>query len=102
MKMGKRTLRNKHRKEKAKREQDRIDRDKKKAEVLADPDIDDQEKHRWAACKGKRRYNKEMEAISVCINASAKRGTPLRYYKCDLCGGWHITSKQKKDDTKDK
>ena len=47
----------------------------------------------FRACTGKNRYATEERAIHACIVGSARRGAQLSWYRCDLCDGWHITSR---------
>lgn len=42
---------------------------------------------------GKRRHTTQLAAIASALRCSARRGTPLRVYRCPNCGGWHLTSK---------
>jgi len=39
---------------------------------------------------GKKRYNTEGSVREVIRKCEQKRGQPLRYYSCLLCGGYHI------------
>ncbi|MDO4849392.1 MAG: hypothetical protein Q4B45_06460 [Coriobacteriia bacterium] len=47
----------------------------------------------FRSCTGKNRRTTEEKAIHACIVGSAKRGVRLSWYRCDLCNGWHITSR---------
>ncbi len=40
----------------------------------------------------KKRYNTEKDAQTAILLIGDIR---LRYYKCDTCDGWHLTSKDK-------
>lgn len=46
---------------------------------------------------GKRHYPTEREAIRSALYASRKTGTPLRVYRCGICGGWHLTKRPKRE-----
>jgi hypothetical protein len=47
-----------------------------------------------AACATKERYDTEAEARSIAL-MNAPRGKPASTtpYRCDVCGGWHLTSR---------
>jgi len=45
------------------------------------------------ACKAKKRYPNERAAIHAAIGSSATFGKPMRWYRCDVCRGYHLTSK---------
>lgn len=45
-------------------------------------------------CGTKHRYRDELDAIGAAIRCSAKRGTPLRVYRCPDCGDWHLTKRR--------
>ena len=51
-----------------------------------------EEAYRSKSCSSKNRYATRwdaQEAIALC----AEHGrTGLTYYRCDFCGGWHLTS----------
>ena len=50
----------------------------------------------WAvrkSCTSKHFFRTDLEAIGACIGSSNKFGKPFRYYKCDNCSGYHITTK---------
>lgn len=40
---------------------------------------------------GKKRYRTYDAALRTLLNASRKRGTPLRIYRCPVQPGWHMT-----------
>ncbi len=47
-----------------------------------------------AACETKERYDSEAEARSIALmNAPRGRGAATSAYHCELCGGWHLTSR---------
>ena len=47
-----------------------------------------------AACQTKERYDSEAEARSIALmNAPRGRGAATSAYHCELCGGWHLTSR---------
>lgn len=41
----------------------------------------------------KRRYREPRAAKEVRKRCEARGSGPLRCYQCDLCRGWHLTSK---------
>lgn len=43
---------------------------------------------------GKFKYPSELAAIRRAIRSSAKRGTPLRVYRCPACRSFHLTKKK--------
>lgn len=49
------------------------------------------------ACKGKVRYHNanqaKMALRAVRGNIEKRAKTPVRYYECPLCNGWHITAR---------
>jgi hypothetical protein len=52
------------------------------------------EQRRRAACASKERYASEAEARSIALmNAPRGRGAAVTPYHCDVCGGWHLTSR---------
>jgi hypothetical protein len=50
-----------------------------------------------ANCKKKTRYTSDASAQNAIkkINSSKLLGKPRRAYKCPVCSGWHLSSKQK-------
>lgn len=47
---------------------------------------------RWSACEKKARYATRAEA-EAAIAACEEHGTRgLTLYRCNYCGGWHLTS----------
>ena len=54
-------------------------------------------------CGRKARYRSEDVAEAVAMRRMALGGPKLRWYLCDICGGWHLTSAPKmqgSDDTR--
>lgn len=58
--------------------------------------------HRDRTCRGKLRYADQhaaLQALASCMLANW-RGEPkrreLRAYECRHCGGWHLTSQEKR------
>ena len=45
-----------------------------------------------AACRGKRRFGTERE-VDDAVYYARMEGRNLAYYLCDICGGWHLTSR---------
>ena len=47
-----------------------------------------------AVCRSKERYASEAEARSIALmNAPRGRRAATTPYHCDVCGGWHLTSR---------
>lgn len=46
----------------------------------------------WKKCTSKNRYDSEGEARSYARTYSALYGIHTDVYRCDLCGGWHLTT----------
>ncbi|HWK30278.1 MAG TPA: hypothetical protein VNS09_27160 [Solirubrobacter sp.] len=47
-----------------------------------------------STCATKERYDSEAEARSIALmNAPRGRGTATTAYRCEICGGWHLTSR---------
>ena len=44
------------------------------------------------ACRDKRRFETEREADDAAYQARME-GRNLSFYLCDICGGWHLTSR---------
>jgi hypothetical protein len=42
-------------------------------------------------CIQKKRYKSESHALASADEYQEERGTKLRAYYCDVCGGWHLT-----------
>jgi hypothetical protein len=47
-----------------------------------------------AACVAKDRYASESEARAFALMHVPGRGNRSVPYRCDVCGGWHLTSKR--------
>jgi len=48
-------------------------------------------------CKDKRRFATESEAVKAAeYQMLLKPELTLAVYKCELCGGWHLTNQNKK------
>lgn len=49
---------------------------------------------RREACAAKERYTSEAEARSIALmNAPRGKRASTTPYQCDVCGGWHLTSR---------
>ena len=46
-------------------------------------------------CGKKARYHSEGEALDKAMRYMLMGAPKLRAYPCRLCGGWHLTSKEK-------
>ena len=47
-----------------------------------------------ATCATKERYESEAEARSIALmNTPRGRGAATSAYRCEVCGGWHLTSR---------
>lgn len=49
----------------------------------------------WArvkSCSSKVRFAEELDAISAAIRMSSSHG-PARAYRCERCGGYHVTTR---------
>ena len=47
-----------------------------------------------ASCETKERYASEAEARSIALmNVPRGRAAVTRPYRCEVCGGWHLTSR---------
>jgi hypothetical protein len=52
------------------------------------------ERRRRAACAAKERYASEAEARAIALmNAPRGRAAATQPYHCDVCGGWHLTTR---------
>jgi hypothetical protein len=52
------------------------------------------EQRRRAVCATKERYASEAEARSIALmNAPRGRGAAVTAYHCEVCDGWHLTSR---------
>ena len=49
----------------------------------------------YLMCGSKTKFYTSRDAREQANNARAKRGTPLRVYACDMCGGFHMTSQMR-------
>ena len=49
------------------------------------------------ACASKNRYASRAEALAVIDECAAHGRHGLSCYRCDYCGGWHLTSHPWKD-----
>ena len=47
---------------------------------------------RERACRMKRWFESEAEARAAALLDRTRFGERRRPYRCDLCGGWHLTS----------
>lgn len=43
---------------------------------------------------GKKRYRTEREVSAAAHKVAAQYGQPHRWYECDACGGWHLTTRK--------
>jgi hypothetical protein len=51
-------------------------------------------RRRQDVCATKERYASEAEARSIALmNAPRGRGAAVTAYRCDVCDGWHLTSR---------
>ena len=48
---------------------------------------------REKACESKNRYATRAEAEAAIASCAAHGTRGLHCYRCDFCGGWHLTSK---------
>lgn len=53
--------------------------------------MSDQASNPVRACRVKARYATEAIATSVAVRVLNERGTILRTYACEDCGGYHLT-----------
>ena len=53
-------------------------------------------KEQYSQCIKKQRYASKSAASIAAKKCESKRGYPLRVYFCEMCGGWHITKKEKR------
>lgn len=51
-----------------------------------------EEARRYKACDRKNRYDSRAEAEEAAAICAAHGRGGLSYYKCEYCGGWHLTS----------
>ena len=54
----------------------------------------DPQRPRREACATKERYDSEAEARSIALmNVPTRSRRRDEAYHCDVCGGWHLTSR---------
>jgi hypothetical protein len=53
----------------------------------------ERERRARAACAAKDRFASEAEARATAIMHVPGRGPRATAYRCELCGGWHLTSR---------
>ena len=74
---------------------DAIDLDRREGERAADRyGAPTTQESRRRMCLSKRRFRNESAAIKGAIGSSRSYGQPMRAYRCPVCGGWHLTSKE--------
>ena len=49
-----------------------------------------EEELRWAACRGKKRFDCRPVAWNAARRMRRRRSTPVTSYYCRWCGGWHV------------
>ena len=52
-----------------------------------------EEYRRYKACESKNRYSSHVEAASARRDCEFHGTYGLNIYRCEHCGGWHLTSK---------
>lgn len=52
-----------------------------------------EERLRYKACDRKKRYASRSEAEAAIKDCKRHGSRDLHCYKCDYCGGWHLTHK---------
>ncbi|MGN0076713.1 MAG: hypothetical protein ACI38Z_07070 [Parafannyhessea sp.] len=51
--------------------------------------------HDYHACERKRRYESRADAKKAASRGASRKDAPQLYaYKCEICGGWHLTHKK--------
>ncbi|MCH4083952.1 MAG: hypothetical protein DUD33_07825 [Coriobacteriaceae bacterium] len=51
--------------------------------------------HEYHACARKRRYESKAEAKKAASHGASRKDAPQLYaYKCEICGGWHLTHRK--------
>lgn len=48
--------------------------------------------HDPKGCDGKRKYRSEPLAVRQARRKQDLYGKPCDYYRCTVCGGWHLTT----------
>ena len=62
--------------------------DKRQEQLIEERD----ETRRWSACEKKNRYATRAEAEDAIAACEAHGTRGLHLYRCEYCGGWHLTS----------
>lgn len=52
-----------------------------------------EERRRYKACDRKKRYPSKAEAEAAIVACRHHGSRDLHCYKCEYCGGWHLTHK---------
>ncbi len=55
-------------------------------------DAERDEARRYKSCERKNRYDTRAEAEAVMADCENRGRRGLACYKCEYCGGWHLTS----------
>ena len=55
-------------------------------------DAERDEAWRYKSCERKNRYDTRVEAEAVMADCENRGRRGLACYKCEYCGGWHLTS----------
>lgn len=55
-------------------------------------DAERDEAWRYKSCERKNRYDTRAEAEAVMADCEHRGRRGLACYKCEYCGGWHLTS----------
>lgn len=50
--------------------------------------------HRARSCERKMRYDTRTDAEDAIARCKERGTRGLRCYRCEFCGGWHLTSRQ--------
>lgn len=51
--------------------------------------------HAYHACERKQRFESKAEAQKAASRGSRRKDAPQLYaYRCELCGGWHLTHRK--------
>ena len=56
-----------------------------------------EEYRRYKACESKNRYSSREDAANARRDCESYGTYGLNIYKCEHCGGWHLTSKNYED-----